>query len=660
MMNTWGMRSVIGFVCAVSFFLHQDARGEDFSAQAFANRYCVQCHGNDEPNGEVVLSQIGVAPEQQLKTLRAAMQAVADGEMPIDGEVEPTDAERKQFVAWCQAQLSQVAERAGEFRIRKLSAREYRNTMRSLFGFDLEVALIDAHQTSSEKSLILKLMPPDPPGASGFTNDTHGHVITRVGFERYVYFAEVAIGQLLRSPKRRKQLEAFTGRIGETGLTGFQAKRLIRRFIVRAWRRDVPKEIVDRFLVSSKDKTGEELLATVARELQTILASPQFLYRGALVKPVVGESVSVDDFELAERLSYFLWADMPDEELFALARARKLSKPAEFKRQVDRMLDSPKARSLSEEFAREWLKIGEIHQVSNRLHIADALQDQPYDFINYLITEDRPLMELIDSDTTFINFHLLNYYAAEKRQLKKYIKPKGIEKESIPLQKIRLQNTPGRGGLLTMPGVLAMNRGPIVRGVWMLERIVGDHLGEPPANVEPVKAKLGDKRSFRERFAEHRSNATCAACHNRIDPLGFALQAYDENGAYFLADDYTAQGQKRSKQTKSSLLPSEDELDSAGSLPTGEKFQDFEELKQILTGSYRERIVGNMVRQMLAYALCRPLELHDQPTVERLTKQLSDPKATWRDLIHEVATSLPFRQAYFPPHPQGRSHVQTN
>ncbi|WDI43757.1 DUF1592 domain-containing protein [Bremerella sp. P1] len=635
-------------------------KANEIHLQPYFNQYCVRCHGSEEANGEINLDHFMSTSTDNLETLQAAMEAVEERRMPPEDEAQLNDKDRDTFLSLLKAQLSQVTERPGHFRIRKLSAQEYRNTMRSLFGFELEEAFIKTHESLSEKSLILKLMPPDPPGASGFTNDTRGHRMTSVAWDRYVYIADLAVYQLLKSPKRREQLETFTGPIGDDGMTPHQAQQLLREFLVRAWRRDIPEDVVTDFLSSTQGKTGDDLIDAVATEMQTILNSPQFLYRGVLVEPVPGKIVPVDPFELAERLSYFLWADMPDEELLEVARSQELLKEDVYQKQIDRMLDSPKARSLTEDFAKQWLKIGEIYKSDKRPYIANALQDQPYDFINSLISDDRPLMELIDSETTFVNFHLRNYYAKDMDQLEKYRSAEGIEKETLPLQKIRLENTPGRGGLLTMPGVLAMNRGPIMRGVWMLERIVGDHLGEPPPNVEPVKQKLGDKRSFREKFAEHRSNSTCAVCHNRIDALGFALQAYDEEGAYFLADDYETQQRRRRPANASSLLPSPEELDSSGRLPSGEQFRSFDELKNILTGSYRERIVRNIVCQMTSYALCRPVELHDQPTIDRLTSNLSDPNATWRDLIHGVATSLPFKQACFPLEPGDTTNVHSD
>jgi len=628
--------------------------------QQFFNQHCVRCHGSEEANGDINLEHTQSSLPEQLETLQAVMEAVDQGRMPPEDETQPSDRDRAKFLSLVRSQLSVVVERPGNFRIRKLSAQEYRNTMRSLFGFELEESRVKAHETLSDTSLIVKLMPPDPPGASGYTNDTQGHKMTRVAWDRYVYFADVAVNQLLRSSNRRENLEAYTGTLSDEGITAAQAEQLLRTFVRRAWRRDVPEDVVTGYLASIQGKEGSDLIDALAQELQAIVTSAPFLYRGVLVEPNPGESSQVDPYELAERLSYFLWADMPDEELLTLARSGKLLDEGEYQRQINRMLDSPKARSLTHHFAKEWLQFSEIYKVDNRVYIANALQDQPYDFINYLIVENRPLMELIDSDTTFTNFHLRNFYAADMDQLEKYETACGIEKESLPLQKIRLENTPGRGGLLTMPGILAMNEGPIVRGVWMLERIVGDHLGEPPPNVEPVKVKLGDTRSFREKFSEHRSNSTCAVCHNRIDALGFALQAYDVDGAYFLAKDYTRQRLRRRRANAPSTFPTSEELDSAGQLPTGEKFQDFEQLKEILTGPYRERIVRNMVRQMTAYALCRSIELHDQPTIDRLTNHLSAPDATWRDLIHGVALSLPFQQAYFPSEPGDTAHVHAH
>ena len=287
------------------------------------------------------------------------------------------------------------------------------------------------------------------------------------------------------------------------------------------------------------------------------------------------------------------------------------------------MLASPRARSLAEVFAVEWFTLNEIEHVSNNPPHMVAMKSQPIDYMHFLFTEDRPLLELIDSDTTFTNPFTARHYGADSRQMKRYRKQKGIEVEIVPNQKISLEQTKVRGGIITMPGVLAMNRGPIIRGTWVLERILGEELPEPPANVGQVPPNRGgQKLSFRERFEQHRSNPTCAVCHDKIDPLGFALQSFGNGGEF--------------RQNP--------EDDTAGRLPSGETFDDIMGLKEILTTSQRESVVRNIVKRTMSYALCRRLHVYDRPTVEAIVGKMLETNGTWRDLFHEIANSIPFRE----------------
>jgi hypothetical protein len=245
--------------------------------------------------------------------------------------------------------------------------------------------------------------------------------------------------------------------------------------------------------------------------------------------------------------------------------------------------------------------------------------------MHYLFVEDRPLMELIDSRTAFANPFTAKFYGKDRKQMKRYRKPKGVEVAIVPNQKIALVHTQERGGILTIPGVLAMNRGPVIRGTWILERILGEDLPEPPPDVGQVpKNKRGQKLSFRELFELHRSKPTCAICHDKSDPLGFALQRYD--GPNYLGDA---------------------QVDTSGRLPSGEAFEDFAGLKQILMTSQRERVIRNIVERTLAYAICRKLELVDQPTVSKITQGMVKSDGTYRDLVLQIVNSLPFRETAF-------------
>ncbi|MGY8654324.1 MAG: DUF1592 domain-containing protein [Verrucomicrobiia bacterium] len=611
----------------------------------FLATYCLECHGGGKKvKGKVDFTKIKTQADldAHFETWETAIELMREGEMPPDAAKQPNADDLAKIYGWYQKRFVESVEaHPGTFKPRRLSAHEYRNTLRSVLGFDLEVAIIEAEQTVIEKSLVLKLLPTDPPGKSGFKNDTSGNPLTTVIWDQYSYLADSALEELF-STKRRKELAVLAGPISDDGFSPANAEKLIRSFVPRALRRTAPEEKFAGML--SKLSPGKDLVAALKVELKTILMSPGFIYRGLLMNGAPGKIQPVDDFELAERLSYFLWADMPDAELFKLAAAKQLSQPAIFKGQVTRMLDSPRSRNLAEDFAVQWLSLTEIEQFRKRqFPFAEALKNQPIEFMDHLFREDRPLMELIDSKTTFINHHIAKFYPGDRRQMTAYKKPKGIEQQNVPVQRITLEQTEGRGGLLTMPGVVAMNKGPVLRGTWMLERILGEHLPDPPADVGQVPPnRRGEKLTFRQRFEQHRSNPTCAVCHDKIDPLGFALQAYDAEGTFIASADY-----KPSKKLKKNAKADDPRsVDTSGKLPSGETFGNFEELKQILMTTAKERIIRNIVKQTMSYALCRKLEIHDQPTVEKIVKELHETDGTWRDLIQQVVNSLPFRQTH--------------
>ena len=425
--------------------------------------------------------------------------------------------------------------------MRRLSAVEYRRTVETLFGYPLRLTAVESEETRLESSLVMKLMPADPKGASGYTNDTRGNPLTKVLWENYAYVADVALTKLF-SEEGRAHLEDHVGPIRETGLDADQAARLLDRFHARAWRRPVSEEAWQLHRRALANKGGPALVETLKQELKAILMSPEFVYRGFLVTPQPGRVAQLDAFELAERLSYFLWADMPDEELFALAGSARLTAPTVLKAQVDRMLKSPRSRALAEVFGVQWLLLDGIDNLTKEVPYALALKGQAVEFLNDLIVRDRPLRELLDSRTEFVNRYLTSYYRPDSAQLSRTTRRPGVEREKLPLEPIELKATVGRGGLLTMPGVLMMNSGAIQRGAWVLERILGEPLGEPPPDVPPVQpARPGENRTFRERFVEHRANKTCAVCHDRIDPLGFAFEAYNSRGGFAFAPDVEGQ-----------------------------------------------------------------------------------------------------------------------
>ena len=528
------MRRLFATIIASATLLGS-ATGFEEQIRPFLDRYCIDCHGGEKVKGKVDYSKIQTATDvdAQFELWETVIDVLKHQEMPPEEEkLQPTESEAKAAQDWLRHRISTPAEaRPGEFKPRRLSGPEYRNTLRSLFGFDLEVSIVAAEQTVIEKSLVLKLLPTDPPGASGFINDTHGASLSTVIWDQYSFLADTAIEKLF-TLRHREKLEEFVGSSlpPKVQISQEQARQLIHRFTSRAFRRPVEEE---QAIPSINGKTGSDLIEAVKTELKTVLMSPAFMYRGLLMKGTPDKQQKVDDFEFAERLSYFLWEDMPDEELSNAARNSKLSEKESITEQIERMLASPKARSLSTSFAVQWLTLDEIDHISNDPTQVHAFKNQPIDFFNYLISENRPVIELIDSKTAFANNLTAGFYGDDRKQIKKVAKPSGIERQALPNQRITLHETNERGGILTMPGVLIMNKGPILRGTWMLRRILGEQLSDPPADVPAIKpSPRGKNLSFRERFELHRSNATCARCHNKIDPLGFAMQAYNDRGVY--------------------------------------------------------------------------------------------------------------------------------
>ena len=604
---------------------------------------CLKCHGGEKTKGEVDFS--GILTEldagNHLDLWETVVEVIELGEMPPEEEKPLSSDERKKIRDWRDEFVNLPAElMITPLRPRRLSANEYRNTLRSLFGFDLEVGIARAEQTESgEKSLVLKILPPDPPGKSGYFNDTRSAPISTSLLENYAYLAGVSLDRLFSS-KGKDSLARMTAQNEDWDgkITPSLAEKVVRSFLPQALRRSVPEKRIKAVLDQLAGKEGDSLVLALKFEFKAILISPEFLYRGFLAKPDGKPGRQpVDEFELAERLSYFIWEDMPDDELMELARKGTLTDNGEIGRQIARMLADPRARNLSDSFGVQLLGLSSIdEQIKNNPIHLHAMRTQPRDFLHYLFTEDRPVMELLDSNITFVNQSTSGFYGNDRKRLAPFHKPKGIERQRTMNQRLEIKEAEGRGGILTMPSILAMNHGPILRGTWVLRHVLGVRLGEPPADVPPIKPPpRGKKMTFRERFEAHRENVTCARCHEKIDPIGFALDGYDNNGRYLLASYH-----KRGNQPP---------IDTSGKLPTGEQFDDFQGLKQILLTKKREQVVRHLATQVLSYALCRKLGRGDQPVIDEISRKATLENATWKELLIEVANSAPFRETAFGP-----------
>ncbi|WDE97116.1 DUF1588 domain-containing protein [Lentisphaera profundi] len=598
----------------------------------FLEKHCIECHGGEKIKAKLDFTKINSPKDIKLhfEMWEEALELIHEGEMPPEERDQPELEEKKIFTQWYKHNFEEVEAHPGFSQPRRLSTMEYKNSLEDIFGFNLEVQVQEAHESKIEKSLVKKLFPVDPPGRSGFQNDTYGSQFASSDLSRYAFIADKTIEKLFNESEKLSAVKP------PNKITKKQTAQILSYYLSKIYRRSLNKEEIASLKVLIGKNT--DLWSMLRMELKAALISPKFLYRGLDIKGTAGEVFSVSNDELAQRLSYFLWGSVPDEKLLKLAKNKSLKDEEVWEMQIKRMVEDQRSQRFIEDIAVQWFALNEMDHLGGRLPYDDALKNQPIKFFEYLIKEDRPLIELIDSKVTYANGLIEKFYKKDSKQITRVGKEKGIEMVIQPLQKIELKNTENRGGILTMPGILAMNgvkgrTSPVLRGTWVLERILGDHLPEPPMDVGAVpNNKKGEILTFRQRFEAHRSNKTCAVCHDRIDPLGFALESYDDSGGF---RTHEMIGKKKNAKKGAAI-------DASGQMPSGEKFKSFLELKSTLVNNHSETITRNIVKRFMSYALCRKLELYDQPEVERITKQLNENQGTYLELIKLVTTSLPF------------------
>ena len=350
-----------------------------------------------------------------------------------------------------------------------------------------------------------------------------------------------------------------------------------------------------------------------------ILCSSQFLY-------LEENSVNLDDFALASRLSYFLWSTMPDETLFALARSGKLSQPAELRRQVDRMLGDPKSAAFIQHFPAAWLRLDKLgsmppsggdYQFYKNLRVEPMLAKQVATYFEDVLNSNGRIEEFIDSDYTYMN-QVLGKWVYRREDIR-----------GAGLQKVEL-NDPRRGGIFTLPGLMTatangVDTSPVVRGVWVLENILGTPPALPPPDVEPLPTDTRGAASIRERLDLHRKNEACASCHVKIDPMGFAFENFDVVGRW--RDKYRGD---------------RNPIDASAVMSNGDKIKDIVEFKQMLKAR-KSLIVRNLTRKMLTYATGRKMEATDRGEVDQIVSQLAKKEDRLRELVHLVVQSKIFR-----------------
>ncbi len=396
-------------------------------------------------------------------------------------------------------------------------------------------------------------------------------------------------------------------------------REVLNRFLGRVWRRPATSQEVDKFMAlfakyRPEFSTFEDAMVEV---LATALATPDFLYLTQRATTEEKKSpAKLSEFELASRLSIFLWSSIPDDELLKLAEQGKLRKPEVFADQVKRMLADPRSRRFSQNFVEQWLGLDGLNSVTHvpAGPLKDAIQEEPIAFFEEVLKHNHSIMDFIHSDYAVVNERLAAHY--------------GIPKVFGPhFRKVSITPQMNRGGLLTGAAILAMNSDgkdshPLKRGVWMLKRILHDPPPPPPPDVPEVDLTNPEilKLTLKERIADHRNKAACASCHSRIDPWGIAFENYDALGLF---------------RTQIKNKP----VDATSELFNRQTLAGMDGLKRYLLTDRQDQFALAMVHKLTAYGLGRPLTFGDRAEIENLTAQFRRRGDGLRDLIYLIVNS---------------------
>ena len=636
------MTAALAAITAASLGLSLRAAPADEFAKEIRpilEKNCYECHNAEKLKGDLDLAQFDTLDKikEMREVWQLALERVQAFEMPPKKAKQMSFDAHGKLLRWLRnlpkperPDCDQIAsDRTANFyrgyvMSRRLNRAEYCNTIRDLTGVNLPVE---------------ELLPADGGGGEGF--DTSGNALftSTIHIEKYMAAAERVLTNVLadKPGKLSPELKAARQRIltAKPGVFGRNARAaahaVVKDFTRRAWRRPVAAEEIERLLTlfDRAHARGDGFVPSVRLALQAVLISPNFLFL-AEPEPETHGVHRLGPFPLATRLSYFLWSSMPDDGLFALAESGALLETNVFRQQIRRMLADPKADALGERFALQWLdmeKLGNekkpdpIRYPEFDAELSRAMRNEVTTFFNYLIREDRPLTELIDSDYTFVNARLAQIYGLDD------VHGDGMRRVSLADR--------NRGGIVGMPAVHALTSyplrtSPVLRGHWILEALLGERIPPPPPDVpalEETREKAGHL-TLREQLELHRARSECAGCHDKMDPLGFGLENFDVLGRW------------RDKDR-------DQPIDAQGKLPNGDTYTGPEGLKQVLM-KRKEQIARHLVRKMTGFAYGRELNKFDECVIDRTMEELKKNDYHVQVMMEQIASSFPFQHRFYP------------
>lgn len=432
---------------------------------------------------------------------------------------------------------------------------------------------------------------------------------------------QLLFGDLTVQPHRRPEKASLE--VAEPEAMG---RALLEQFATRAFRRPLESTQLERFeeIFQSSLAADASFVNALRAGYRAILCSARFMY----FHEPPGE---LDDHAIASRLSYLLWNSMPDDELLKLAQAGQLRKAAVIEQQVDRMLQSPAGQRFLADFAAEWLELRDIGftEPDEKLHpsfdmiVQYSMLAETHAFLRNMLDNDRSARELIDSQVTFLNSRLARFYGINDVQ-------------GDSLQRVELPGDSVRGGLLAQGAILKVtangtNTSPVVRGVWIAERLLGFNIPPPPAGVPAIEPDIRGAKTIREQLELHRNHSECAVCHTKIDPPGFALENFDAAGAW--REYYPQVTKGKVKQAAA--------IDASYTLADGTSFANFQEFRQL---NARDPIplARNVARHMLTYGTGAKPDFADREALEQIVHNVAQKNYGLKSLVKAVVTSRVF------------------
>ena len=418
------------------------------------------------------------------------------------------------------------------------------------------------------------------------------------------------------------------------------AKLAIERFATRAFRRPLESGEADRFVKLATDEldAGRPFLNAIRIGVRAILTSPQFL----LFEERPGK---LGDYALASRLSYFLWSTMPDEELLALAAAKKLTQPGVLRTQVERMLKDERSRGFVHNFTGQWLDLRNIDATSpdkklypeaDELLVVSMVQETE-GFFTEMLSRNLSVANVIQSDFAMLNSRLATHYGID-----------GVAGEE--LRKVSLPPDSPRGGILTQASVLKVTANgtttsPVLRGAWVLKKILGQPPTPPPPGTGMIEPDTRGATTVREQLAKHRNSETCAGCHAKIDPPGFALECFDVIGGFrdrYRSQDKGDQTTVKNSRNKRQYIKLGLAVDATGELADGRTFAGIQDFKKLLLGQ-SDQVLSALTEKIVIYSTGAGIGYADRPAVAAIAEKVKRQGGGLRTLIHEVVQSPIFQ-----------------